>query len=396
MSKLGALAGNILHHYETSLFGWLTPFLAPLLFPDKSGLDALLLTFAFIPLKYLTKPLGAIFWGCFGDKWGRKPALTTSLIGMSISTFAIGCLPLVSYAWIFLAICQTFQGFFSAGEEKGAAIYLLEQTAKEKRSWMSSLYDASGILGIFLASLLASQLGETHWRLLFWMGSFGGILGVILRQKAQESPEFIPTKFSWKIIWEERLLISRIAIVSGFSYANYYLVTVFLNGYLPRISSLTKADVLMFNTHLLWIDALLLLGFGTLCKWVRREKLMMFATFMTAILAIPLFATLDNASWSHAALIRLIFVTLGVALAAPYHAWKLELLPTHNRFLIGTLGSTLGSKFFGAPIPILATYLVSQTGYTWAPAIPLVILSLAATAVLAFVPKKAQDLKPLF
>ncbi|GAM26807.1 hypothetical protein SAMD00019534_099820 [Acytostelium subglobosum LB1] len=251
---------------------------------------------------------------------------------------------------------------------------------------MSSLYDASGIIGIFLASLLASQLGETHWRLLFWLGALGGVIGVIFRKTAKESPEFVPTPFSWRVIWQERRLLSRIAVISGFSYANYYLVTVFLNGHLPRISALTPSDALRFNTHLLWIDFLLLLGFGALCKSMRKEKLMLFATLATAVLALPLFATFDHAphgiSWGHAALIRLIFVTLGAALAAPYHAWKLDQLPSHNRFLLGSLGSTLGSQLFGAPIPLLATYLVAQTGLTWIAAIPLVILALAASLLL--------------
>jgi MFS family permease len=390
MSKPGALIGNILNHYDSSLFGWVAPFLAPILFPGKGGMEALLLTFAFLPLNYMTKPLGACFWGWIGDRWGRKPALIASLIGMALSTSAIGCLPLIKNAWILLAFCRAFQGFFAAGEEKGAALYLLEQTALEKRSWMSAVYDASGIIGIFLASFLASQFGEHHWRLLFWLGAAAGLFGVFLRHHAHESPEFKSAPFSWKVLWQHRNLISRISIVSGFSYANYFLLTVFLNGFLPKITALSRADVLLFNTHLLWIDFFLLLGFGALCRWIPKEKLMATATLLTALLAIPLFASLDNASWWHAAVIRLLFVTFGVALAAPYHAWKLEHLPTHHRFLIGSVASTLGSKFFGAPMPAIATYLVAQTGLTWTAALPLVILATAASGVLLFKPLPSQ------
>jgi MFS family permease len=386
MSKSGALIGNILNHYDSSLFGWVAPFLAPILFPGKGEMEAMLLTFAFLPLNYMTKPLGACFWGWIGDRWGRKPALTASLMGMAVSTSLIGCLPLIENVWILMALCRLFQGFFAAGEEKGAALYLLEHSAPEKRSWMSALYDASGIIGIFLASFLASQFGENHWRLLFWLGAAAGLFGVFLRHHAQESPEFKPAPFSWKILWQHRNLISRISIVSGFSYANYFLVTVFLNGLLPKITALSKADVLLFNTHLLWIDFFLLLGFGALCRWISKEKLMATAALLTALLAIPLFASLDNASWGHAAVVRLLFVTFGVALAAPYHAWKLERLPTHHRFLIGSLASTFGSKFFGAPMPAIATYLVTQTGLTWTAALPLVVLGTAASGVLLLKP----------
>ncbi len=353
-------------------------------------MEALLLTFIFLPLNYMTKPLGAFFWGWVGDRWGRKPALTASLIGMALATAAIGCLPLVEYTWILLALCRAFQGFFAAGEEKGAALYLLEHSAPEKRLWMSALYDASGIIGIFIASLLASQFGESHWRTLFWLGAAAGLFGLFFRYHAEESPEFTPSSFSWKalskVLWEHRTLICRISIVSGFSYANYFLVTVFLNGFLPKITTLSKTDVLLFNTHLLWIDFFLLLGFGILCRWIQKEKLMAAAAFLTALFAIPLFASLDNASWGHAAAVRLLFVTMGVALAAPYHAWKLELLPVHHRFLIGGVASTLGSKLFGTPMPLLATYLVTQTGWTWTAALPLVVLGSAAAGVLLLQP----------
>lgn len=390
-SKTGVLVGNVLNHYDSSIFGWVAPFLAPILFPEKNEMEALLFTFAFLPLKYMIKPLGACFWGWIGDRWGRKPALIGSLMGMAIATFAIGCLPLTESAWILLALCRTLQGFFAAGEEKGAALYLLEHTASEKRPWMSAVYDASGIVGIFLASFLATQLGESHWRLLFWLGAAAGLFGLLFRHHAQESPEFKPAPFSWKIVWQHRSLISRISIVSGFSYANYFLVTVFLNGFLPKITALSKTDVLLFNTHLLWIDVVLLLGFGVLCRWISKEKLMATATLLTTFLAIPLFASLNNASWGHAAVVRLLFVTFGVALAAPYHAWKLQLLPAHHRFFIGSLASALGSKLFGAPMPAIATYLAVQTGLTWTAALPLVLLGFAASVVLFLKPLAAKE-----
>lgn len=390
---LGALIGNVFTHYETSLFGWLTPFLAPILFPGKSGSDALLLTFAFIPLSYAMKPLGAIVWGWLGDKWGRKPVLISCMLGMALATFMIGCLPLNGSAWIILAICRLFQGFFAAGEEKGAALFLLEKTPEHRRNWMSALYDASGIIGIFLASLLASIFGETAWRMLFWVAAFAGLFAVFLRKHIDESPDFKSAKGSWGVVWQERALIAKIALVSGFSYANYFIVTVFLNGFLPQISSLTRKDMMAFNTHLLWIDFLLLLGFGYLCRFIRKDRLMIAAALGSAVCIIPLFCFLEGASWGQVASIRLILVGFGVALAAPYHAWKLELLPKDHRFLVGSFASMLGSKVFGAPVPLIATWLVTQSGMVWMAALPVVITGLASAAVIA---KKKIASKPLF
>jgi len=381
-ARVAALVGNVFTHYETSLFGWLTPFLAHVLFPNKSGSDALLLTFALLPLSYLLKPLGAIFWGWIGDRQGRKQVLVTCMFGMALTTFLMGCLPLTTGAWKFLALCRLVQGFFAAGEVKGAALYLLENSSEDKRSRMSALYDASGIVGIFLASLLASFFGETAWRFLFWVAAFGGLLAALLRRHTDESPGFKASTGSWKILWKEKRLIAKIAVVSGFSYANYFIATVFLNGFLPQISSLTKKEMMAFNTHLLWIDFVLLLGFGYLCKWIPKERLMRGGAFLSALCIIPLFCFLEGASWWAVAGIRLVLVTCGVALAAPYHAWKLEHLPKDHRFLVGSFASVLGSKVLGAPVPLLATWLVAQSGLVWMAALPVVVTGIASAALI--------------
>jgi MFS family permease len=385
--RLGTFLGNVLHHYDSSLFGWVAPFLAPLLFPDRQGAEALLLTFALLPLNYLAKPLGAFIWGYLGDRFGRKPVLVMTLTGMAISTCSIGFLPLVPDAWIFLALCRILQGFFSAGEKTGAALFLLEHTPPHKRALTSALYDATGIVGIFTASMLASFCGETHWRLLFFLGAGAGLSAVFLRKGAEESPEYSPSKITWKALWAGRLELIRISIVSGFSYANYYLLSIFMNGFLPQITSITKQEMLAFNTHLLWIDSLLLLGFGYVCRWIKKEHLMASATLFAAFFAIPLFMQLEGASWGQAAAVRLALVVFGVALAAPYHAWKMELLATH-RFLIGGVGAALGAKIFGAPMPLLSTWLVTKTGFVWTAALPIVVLGAASSVVILWGARK--------
>ncbi len=392
-TRLGAILGNILSHYDTSLFGWTAPFLAPALFPGQSGIDALILTFALLPISYIARPFGALFWGWIGDAFGRKTALSASLIGMAGATFAIGCLPLSSFAWVFLALCRALQGFCAAGEEKGAALYLLEHTEKEKRPFASAFYDASGIAGIFLASLLAALFGLEHWRELYFLGGAAGAIGFFLRRAGVESPGFTPAKASWSVLWQERKAIAAIALVSGFSYANYYLITIFMNGFLPTVTALKKEEMLAFNTHLLWIDFVLLLAFGALCRKIAKEKLMAAAALSAAALAIPLFSCLDGASWSAAAAVRLSLVALGTALAAPYHVWKMEILPDRHRFFIGSVGSALGSKLFGAPMPALAAWCVMKTGSIWTAALPIVATGIAAGALLLLLPQRVAYLR---
>ena len=80
---LSACLGNLFEHYDTALFGFLSPFLAPLFFPDQDPVTALILTFAMIPLGMLARPIGSLAFGYIGDVYGRANALFISLIGMS-------------------------------------------------------------------------------------------------------------------------------------------------------------------------------------------------------------------------------------------------------------------------------------------------------------------------
>src|SRR5687768_7340833 len=86
-----ACLGNLFEHYDTALFGFLSPFLAPLIFPEKNPMTALILTYAIIPLGMLARPLGSLVFGYIGDVYGRKYALFLTLAGMSLIS---GCIAL--------------------------------------------------------------------------------------------------------------------------------------------------------------------------------------------------------------------------------------------------------------------------------------------------------------
>ena len=79
-----ACLGNLFEHYDTALLGFLSPFLAPLIFPEKDPMTALILTYAIIPLGMVARPLGSLVFGYIGDVYGRKHALFLTLAGMSL------------------------------------------------------------------------------------------------------------------------------------------------------------------------------------------------------------------------------------------------------------------------------------------------------------------------
>ncbi|MDP1609108.1 MAG: MFS transporter [Chlamydiales bacterium] len=380
---LAAISGNILKHYDQSVYGFLIPFLAPLFFPHEDPVYSLLAAFALLPLGFIAKPLGAYVFGYFGDRYGRKKCLVVTLFGMGCTTASIGCLPSFEEAgWtapLLLGLFRLAQSFFAAGETTGGALFLLEQTTAKKRGLMSSLFDASGILGVLMAAVGVYILGQTHWRWLFWIGGVSAILGLMLRKTTSET-YIAPEKKTWsRSDWASMLTI---AAVSGFSYANYYLLFTFLTSFLPLVSHVSAQEALALNTLLLSIDFLLLPCFGYLSLHISKEKLILTATMLGAMLTYPLFLLLDGASAWTAAGVRVAFTVIGVCLAAPYHAWAMETAPEEKRFTICSMGSAVGGRLIGAPMPILSLWLYHQTGSVGAAGIPLVLTALLASGAI--------------
>ncbi len=375
------LFGNIFEHYDAALFGFLAPFLAPLFFPSIDPIEGLIYTYALLPFGFLSRPIGAIFFGKMGDRVGRRKTLAITLFGMAICTGMIGFLPIYEMAGvvapILLGALRLLQNFFSAGEITGGAIYILEGTGEKKRCLWSSFYDASGILGILIASA-ATGFFQEYWRCLFWAGSLTGIAGAIVRLKGEELPVQKDPEPAYRILWRHKMAVGSIAAVAGFSYANYYLLTNFMNGFLPFISSITKVEAVQANTLLLIGDFFLLPIFGLIAMKLGKEKLMQSALACSIALTIPLLGLLKDCSPALAIGVRLSFVCIGIALSAPFHAWALEAAPKNHRYLVGAFGTAVGSRLIGAPIPAMALWLYHKTNWVEIAAFPVIVSALIA------------------
>lgn len=390
-----AIVGNILEHYDQALYGFLIPILAPLFFPHVDPVYSLLAGYALLPMGLISRPLGAYFFGRLGDRWGRRLSLSMTLMGMAFATGSMGFLPTFDEAgWIapvLLSLGRFLQSFFAAGETTGAALFLLEKRKRDQRGFFSSLFDASGIAGILLAAGAATVAGEAYWRWLFWLGGLSGVAGLVLRRGSLENLPKSQKQWHWKASdWKPLLCI---AAVSGFSYANYYLLSSFLNGYLPLVSQVTTQEALALNTWLLLIDFLLLPFFGWLSLYIDKGKLILAAALTGICLACPLFLLLEGADAWLAGSVRIAFTVIGVCLAAPYHAWAMETAPEERRYTVCALGSAIGGRLIGAPMPAIALWLYLKTGWIASPAIPLILAACLAAGAILYLRAKPQLLQ---
>lgn len=390
--RAAGIIGNLLEHYDHALFGLLAPFIAPLFFERSDPVTALILTYGMMPLGLITRPLGSLFFGWIGDCFGRRQALLYSLLGMALITMGIGCLPTYQnigiWAPLLLALGRMLQSFFAAGESMGGAIFVLEHTPILKRGLLSSLYDASSIAGILLASSLVTYLIsqgriEESWRFLFWAGGITAIFGLFLRWMTQEGPEFASAHRNlsvdtFRVLMKFKVPFFVILFASGFYYSIYSVVFTLMNGFIPLVTSFSKTAVLQMNTVLHVVDLILLPCFGYLAQKLGKERVMLIGAIGAAVSAIPLFIALDHASFEIIIAVRMILMVCGIAFAAPYYAWAMEQVPPCHRYLILSFGGALGSLFFGAPASAICLWLYRLLDWSSAPGLYLTITGFMA------------------
>jgi MFS family permease len=202
-AALAAWIGSALEYYDFFIYGTAAALVfGKIFFPDSDPAAGTLLSLATFGVGYVTRPLGAVFLGHFGDKFGRKKILVFTLVLMGVSTFAVGCLPTYAgvgvLAPVLLVACRLLQGFSAGGEQASANSMSLEHAPDNRRayftSWTLSGTQAGQILAtaVFLpvATLPEDQLLSWGWRIPFWLSALMVVVGYVIRRRLEETPIF--------------------------------------------------------------------------------------------------------------------------------------------------------------------------------------------------------------
>lgn len=400
---LSGIIGNIIEHYDTALYGFLAPFIAHLFFPTFHPVKRLILSYSVLLLDIVAKPLGALFFGRIGDRFGRTRALSLSITCTAICTGMMGFIPTYAQvgfmAPVILAMTRFSQKFFAAGECVGAVIFILEKHQGKHRNLLGSLYGSSTMIGILMASAFAScfeLLGimQEYWRCLFFISFATALVGLFFRYRLLESEEFLESKLAdepiYQVIRNHWRPFLAIAAAAGFSYATYGVSFIFLNSYVPLISNVTASQMMVLNTGLITLDLLLLPLFGILADKFSPVRQMQLAAGIALITAVPLMALCENASYLTIVCIRMFWMMTGVAFCAPFHTWSQELVPVRLRYTLISLAYTFGSQFIGAPFISAGLWLYKVTEMAFAPGLYLSAVALfTLVALKSLKPKKS-------
>jgi MHS family shikimate/dehydroshikimate transporter-like MFS transporter len=398
-----AAVGSALEWYDFFLYGTAAALVFnQLFFPKFDPAVGTLAAFASFGVGFAARPFGGLFFGHFGDRWGRQPVLVATLLLVGIGTFLIGCLPgygaIGWWAPVLLVVLRLIQGFGAGAEYGGAVILAVEYAPAARRGLFGSWAPMGVMVGLFLAQgvfALVSMLPNAQflawgWRIPFLLSIVMVAVGLFIRFRIAETPAFVaaqqnrpPSKAP--IVDAIRHHPKSFLVVIGSRLAENglgYLFPVFGLSYIVKTLGMPRGVGL---TGVLLGNAAELVGvvfFSWLSDRVGRRPIYMAGALFSAIFAVPFFILVDTKDpW----LIRLAFILImgigGGAMFGPQAAYFAELFGPRLRYSGFAFARELGSILAGGPAPFLSALLVGwMAGAPWGVAGYVIVLSLITAA----------------
>jgi MFS family permease len=197
--------GGALEYYDFALYGLAATLIFPaIFFPSENPTVAIIASLATYAVGYVSRPLGAVVLGAYGDRHGRKHVLVFAMLLMGFATFAVGLLPTYGQvgvlAPVLLVVLRLIQGFAVAGELGGASAMIVEHSPDARRGFFSSFSLQGTQVGSILATavllplaaiLPRDQLETWGWRIPFLLSAVVILAGYLIRRRAQEPPAYL-------------------------------------------------------------------------------------------------------------------------------------------------------------------------------------------------------------
>ncbi|KOG84548.1 MFS transporter, partial [Streptomyces varsoviensis] len=258
--------GNFVEWFDSGAYAIMSATIAGLFFPQYDKTAALLATWAVFAGGFIARPIGAAFFGRYGDRIGRNRMLALSVLCMSGSTLLIGVLP--SYATfgiaapILLFLLRAMQGFSTGGEYTGASAFIMEYAPDGRRARYASVVAltvglasvAGALTGLVITSTLDDgSLRSWGWRIPFLLAGPLGFIGLFLRSRIDDTPVFrameerdnvrkAPLREAWRVCRRQVLTLFGYSITNA---VGYYLMSSYMIAYMSEEVGYTKSQAML-------------------------------------------------------------------------------------------------------------------------------------------------------
>lgn len=372
--------GTLIEWYDFFIFGTAAALVFPqLFFPTFDPLTGTLVAFATFAGGFAARPLGAVIFGHYGDKIGRKKTLILTLLIMGVATMAMGMLPTYAtwgvWAPTLLVALRIVQGLAVSGEFGGAVLMAVEHAPPHRKGLYGSFPQVSVPVALVLSStvflLLSSVLSDAQflswgWRIPFLLSGLLVVLGLYVRFGLAESPEFesvkrqnliakMPLIDTFRYHWRQFLLVMFAYPATGMTF--YILATFCVRyGVGAGLSDSTMLGITVFSAGLMLI--FVPLG-AAVSDRVGRRPVYLTGLVLMGLGTFPLFALLDTGRLLPAAA-AFVIPTIGFSLAWGVLAtFFSEAFQSRVRYSGLSMSYTMGTILGSSTAPFVATWLYS-------------------------------------
>ncbi len=377
---IGGMIGNLIEWYDWTIYGLLSSVFAGQFFPSGNATASLLATLATFALGFIMRPVGSVVLSPFADRYGRRRMLSLTILLMGLGSLIVAATP--SYAAIgmlaplLLLLARLLQGFSAGGEFQGAAAFLVEHAAPERRGFIGSLHIASIGLSVLIAtgvSALATKfiaqpaLGDWGWRVPFLLGAAISLYGLYIRSGLPETPHFVAAE-AQRVLERSPLLRalrdhpseSFVVFALQMGTVMFYIWTVFLPTYAHLAGGLPLSQGFIGGVVSLAIFTIATPMAGALSDRIGRRPLLIAYAIGFFLLAWPMLRLLQNGDFATFLLVDIVGCLLLAMIDGVLSATLCELFPTQVRTSGIGLPYAICAAIFGGTAPLIAAWLLSR------------------------------------
>ena len=408
---VASTVGTTIEWYDFFLYGTAAALVFPkLFFPDSSAYVGVLAAFGTQFVGFAARPIGAAIFGHYGDRFGRKSALITTLMLMGVGTFLIGVLPTHAtigfMAPVLLTLLRLIQGIGVGGEWGGSVLLSMEWGSAKRRGFMASWPQLGVPLGLLastgMVKLMSNVSGDSFetwgWRVPFLLSAVLVGVGLYVRLRVMDSPDFTVVKREKAVVKAPVLQVIRTqpreiltsAFVRMSEQAPFYLFITFVLAYGTKKVGFTKDELLSDTMVAAALGLISVPFFGFLSDLIGRRLMYGIGIASTAIFAFPYFGLLNTKVAGMALLAIVVSLLVHDMQYGPQAALIAENFGTNVRYSGAGLGYQLASVIAGGPAPLIATWILKNTGSSIGISWYIVGCCVVSMIALVLMPKHAQ------